>query len=776
MQPAVVELREQRLCERRLLPARQPTADASPQDAGGVDTVRLLQAVVQPLVRLPGPPVVQGHSIARPQREADQMQPSRLHPRPRPCRVRQCHRRLPNRPQQHRRPLVAGQLQRLLQCVHQPLRLDRVGEVGDDVAGRGERVLVDDAGCLAGADVAGAVGLGGAANIELQPPPLARLDIAAPQLQRADLGHAGLDADDRVPGLRGPLENRADRWQRGHLIGGDDNDRPGRIVQPHRRRVDRKLDRLRQREGELRLLDRDRVVRLQPGRGDAHGLLLPVVARSDADVERPRQPGGDPGRESAARAAVAGGPERDGSEQIVGVEHARPLKPRPDDFKQPVPQQRRGKEAAIEEDMIWPDRAVLPAGPREERRQVPGDRRVGRVRQAELLEAALPVLRHRVAVARRQKPIEQHPPQLVAIDGERPRRGHQARPPRGQGKGERLSAVFGQQLFLQQAALTDEGSEVGRRQRPVGRLERAFQMRRQGCVEVVAAEQQVLADGAALEVDAAVLQLAGGDEREVRRAAADVAHQHRLAGPHPVGPVGVPVHPGVERRLRLLDQHDPRQAGLLGCAYGQLAGDLVEAGRQGDDDLLLGERRPVAVPVPGDVPEDRRGGLDRTDPRTVGLAVPGQDGGRAVDAGMAQPRLRRGDQPSGPQPPEIAGRGADDRIGGVLRREEQKRRQHRRVAPFPNRQQLTHRPRGDRLAAGIGPRDGRVRRAQVDPDDEGSRGVGGRVSGRGRHGGQCDRSLESNRPAGPESRDRRRDETIAATLPIPLTLPPACFR
>ncbi len=50
------------------------------------------------------------------------------------------------------------------------------------------------------------------------------------------------------------------------------------------------------------------------------------------------------------------------------------------------------------------------------------------------------------------------------------------------------------------------------------------------------------------------------------------------------------VDPGVKRRLGLLDQHDPRQPGPGGRLDGQLAGDLVERGRQREHDILLGQR------------------------------------------------------------------------------------------------------------------------------------------------------------------------------------------
>ena len=59
-------------------------------------------------------------------------------------------------------------------------------------------------------------------------------------------------------------------------------------------------------------------------------------------------------------------------------------------------------------------------------------------------------------------------------------------------------------------------------------LEPLLQHARQREIHVVAAEQDVLADGDALEAQLAVL-LGHGDQAEVGRAAADVADEHEIA-------------------------------------------------------------------------------------------------------------------------------------------------------------------------------------------------------------------------------------------------------
>ena len=54
--------------------------------------------------------------------------------------------------------------------------------------------------------------------------------------------------------------------------------------------------------------------------------------------------------------------------------------------------------------------------------------------------------------------------------------------------------------------------------------------------------------------------------------------------------LAVRVDPGVEGGLRLFDQHHPRQSGQGRRLDGQLAGDLVERGRQREHEVLLGQR------------------------------------------------------------------------------------------------------------------------------------------------------------------------------------------
>ena len=168
-------------------------------------------------------------------------------------------------------------------------------------------------------------------------------------------------------------------------------------------------------------------------------------------------------------------------------------------------------------------------------------------------------------------------------------------------------------------------------------------------VQVVAAQQQVVADRHAVKLQVArLLVLAHADQREVARPPADVANQDFLPRRDPPTPVvRVPVDPGVERRLRFFEQHHPRQARSLRRRQCQFARHLVERSGQSDHNVLFRQRvtgEPV-VPSLVDVPQQRRRRLDGREPLHVRVPSPRQQVGRPVHAGVRQPRFRRGDHP-----------------------------------------------------------------------------------------------------------------------------------
>ena len=120
-----------------------------------------------------------------------------------------------------------------------------------------------------------------------------------------------------------------------------------------------------------------------------------------------------------------------------------------------------------------------------------------------------------------------------------------------------------EQLFLGDAAIVPE--RVKLQAVELGSLLRqlAFDGAGQREIHVVAAEQDVLADGHAVERQFAIA-LGDGDEREVGGAAADIDDQDQVAGVDALAPVGVALDPGVEGRLRLFEQNHVAVAGLFG--------------------------------------------------------------------------------------------------------------------------------------------------------------------------------------------------------------------
>ena len=109
----------------------------------------------------------------------------------------------------------------------------------------------------------------------------------------------------------------------------------------------------------------------------------------------------------------------------------------------------------------------------------------------------------------------------------------------------------------------------------------------QGEVHVVAAQQNVIADGHARQHELARF-LADGNQRQVGGAAADVADQDDVADFDLIAPgLLAGVDPRIKRGLRFLEQGDVLQPDRPGRFHGQLAGHGIEGGRHGQDDVLI---------------------------------------------------------------------------------------------------------------------------------------------------------------------------------------------
>ncbi len=267
-----------------------------------------------------------------------------------------------------------------------------------------------------------------------------------------------------------------------------------------------------------------------------------------------------------------------------------------------------------------------------------------------------------------------------------------------------------------------------------------FQIVRQGKIEIIAAEDQVLADGHAVELHLAALTAADADQRKVGRAAADIANENFLTRlDKPVPAVSMGVDPGIERGLRLLDEHHSRQAGQGGRLDRQLPRHFIKRGRQGEHEILLGQRMLWEAGVPGgaNMGHIPRADLDRRQPLDVGRSVPRKEFGRAVNARMTEPRLGRTDQPSRHHRAMIAGKKADDvrrlraRPGRGPGQTQGRRRQFARAGlimeggnrlaglHLSGRYQLRHGKNADmpRFFRRIDVGHGRVRGPQVETDD-----------------------------------------------------------
>ena len=275
----------------------------------------------------------------------------------------------------------------------------------------------------------------------------------------------------------------------------------------------------------------------------------------------------------------------------------------------------------------------------EEPGQVAGDRRVGGVGQADLGQADAAAARGLVGRrAAGEEAVEQDAVRAVSRVSSvliEPPMTFEPRPRTATGAAAFLGSAKSVSLAVRQAWPSATRWAASSPSMPLG--QRRGDGVGQGEVHVVAAEQDVLADGQPGQGEVAPL-VGHGDQGEVGRAAADVADQEDVADLDLLPPlVALRGEPGVEGGLRLLEQRDLLRARPPRGLDGQLAGDGVERGGDGQEDVLVLE--PVGGRLAGDpvvpgvaqVGEVGRRGRDRRDLRDVLGGRPGQDrprGGR----------------------------------------------------------------------------------------------------------------------------------------------------
>ena len=203
--------------------------------------------------------------------------------------------------------------------------------------------------------------------------------------------------------------------------------------------------------------------------------------------------------------------------------------PRPDHLAEPLAHDPGLERTAVEQDRVGPrERQVGLAGrlalPGEELRHVPRHLRLGGEGEAPFARREAGRLpRPGFPTDRRKEAVEHDRLDLGAAERRGERTADDPRPAPGHRDADVGERGVGQQLLFGRPAAADERVEARRVERPAGtqtRLDRA----RERDVHVVAAEEQVLADGDTLEAQLATAR-PRRDQREVGRAAADVDHE-----------------------------------------------------------------------------------------------------------------------------------------------------------------------------------------------------------------------------------------------------------
>ena len=214
-----------------------------------------------------------------------------------------------------------------------------------------------------------------------------------------------------------------------------------------------------------------------------------------------------------------------------------------------------------------------------------------------------------------------------------------------------------EQLFLGGGTLAAEAAALADGER---HAELGFHQPGEREIEIVAAEEEVLADRGAGEVDQ-VAFAGDADEAEIAGAAADVADQNDLAIEELLAGRGEVVgDPGIEGRGGLFEQRELLDAGIARGHDGEFARLFVEGGGDGEDDVLLGKRDAFGlVPFLAEFRDEAGGDFDGREHAAGFLGVPGEDFGGAIDIGIGEPRFGGVDQAGGDERALFAGVDAD---------------------------------------------------------------------------------------------------------------------
>ena len=190
-----------------------------------------------------------------------------------------------------------------------------------------------------------------------------------------------------------------------------------------------------------------------------------------------------------------------------------------------------------------------------------GDGRVRHIGQAEFHHPAALAVRQFVDADAGKEAVQHQFPHFVPAQFRRAGRTDQAAAAAEQGDGDRLRRGISQQPLLGDPALLDQLRQFGGGEAAALAQHAAFGAMRQGQIDVVAAQHQVIADR-----DAGQSGFVGAglnlDQRQVHGAAADIDHQqqtHRFELARQQ--TSLLPEPVVTDRLRLFQQAQTRQTG-----------------------------------------------------------------------------------------------------------------------------------------------------------------------------------------------------------------------
>ena len=419
------------------------------------------------------------------------------------------------------------------------------------------------------------------------------------------------------------------------------------------------------------------------------------------------------------------------------VQHVeRRTAPRAERLRETAGERARAEHAAVEQQRVGQRAFHMTI---QERGDVPRDGRVARIGQPEFDDRGARA-RQLAGFDLRKEPVDDDLLDFLSRQLGRARAADELAARAEQRDVDGFGRIVAEQPLLRGTATLDELRQArgGQPRAEPGqpRLDKA----REREVHVVAAKHQVVADADTREGRLAVAARRDIDEREVGRAAADVADQHAArSGKRLAQRVTLPVQPVVERGLRLFQQP---QRGQLRTPRGfdrQCARAVVERRGHRQDHVLFRKRRigKTGIPRVTHMREIARARVDRRHLVDAVGRAPRQNRREPVDRRVRQPALRARDEPPRHLRAERARVAADHgrrRTGrarfrvGRPRQPQRVRRQlaRRRVIAHRRQQRLCRHRAGadqlldvehaDRVGTGLDVCDDRIARAEVDPD------------------------------------------------------------